>query len=252
MVAESATPLSTSGRIVLLIEPCHAVAKVGPRSQLSRFATEVDLARYIQRRRGPVVPALLRANPGPHVHGDSVISFWEHAPSEVGAEQLEIAAVPAYAELRVHLNGFPGALPCFTEPIEACRQVLGRGQLEGLSRAEAGMVGRALEAVHSLEIPEADIRILHGDPHVRNLTQAFGETLWLDLKSACLGPLEWDLAALPPAGHFQPPNPERLSALRAARSASVVVWCLQKRAPRQHEREAIRFHLQQLASAPAV
>jgi hypothetical protein len=234
-----------------LLEPCYVVAKVGAPSERARFATEVEIAKHVQRRRGPVVPALLRANPGPHVHDESVVSFWEYAPSEVETEGLDTAAAPAYAELRVHLDDFPGALPSFIEPIEACRVALARDPLRGLPQAAATLVSRTLEAAASLEVPQADLCVLHGDPHARNLTQSFGEVLWLDLKSACLGPLEWDLTALPSLGYFPPPNPGRFSTLRAIRSACVVVWCSQKPAPQQHDVEAIQFHLHQLASTSA-
>lgn len=251
LVAESGRRISSSGRSVLLLEPCSVVAKLGPSSELPRFATEVELARHVQRRRGPVVPALLRANPGPHIRGQWVISFWEYAPCEVGGEELELAAVPTYAELRAHLDDFPGRLPSFSQPIEACREVLARDEVPGLSRPELDLVSRALEAAVSFAVPKADLCVLHGDPHARNLTQSFGEVMWLDLKSACRGPLEWDLTALPSVGNFQPPNPERLASLRAVRSACVVIWCSQKPALEPHDREAIEYHLQQLAGAPA-
>ena len=65
LVARSGARISSSSRSVLLLEPCSVVAKVGPSSELPRFATEVELAKHVQRRRGPVVPALLRADPGP-------------------------------------------------------------------------------------------------------------------------------------------------------------------------------------------
>ena len=251
MVAESGSQISASSRSVLLLEPCSVVAKVGASSEWARFAKELELAQHVQRRRGPVVPALLRADPGPHAHGGSVISFWEYAPSEVGIEALEVAAVPTYAELRVHLDDFPGLLPSFSDPIEACCELLARDQVRGLSGPALSLVRRVLEAAGSFEIPKADLRVLHGDPHARNLTHSSGEVLWLDLKSACRGPLEWDLAALPPAGHFGAPDPERLATLRAVRSACVVVWCSQKPAAGPQDREAIDYHLQQLASSPA-
>ena len=250
LVAESGRRISSSGRSVFLLEPCSVVAKVGPSSEQSRFTTEVDLARHVQRRRGPVVPALLRANPGPHIRGELVISFWEYAPSEVGDEELELAAPPTYTELRVHLDDFPGRLPSFSQPIQVCREVLARDEVDGLSRPALRLVRRALETADSFEVPKADLCVLHGDPHARNLTQSFGEVMWLDLKSACRGPLEWDLTALPAVGHFQAPKPERLATLRAVRSACVVVWCSQKPALEPHDREAIEYHLQQLASAP--
>ena len=249
LVAESARPISTSGRTVLLLEPRSVVANVEVFTELPRYAREVELSKHVQHRRGPVVAALLRADPGPHVRDNWVISFWEYTPSEVTADALETSAAPAYAELRYRLNDFSGYLPYYLEPIEACREALTRSQLK---RPQPGfhLVRQALEAAVSLEVPASDLFVLHGDPHGRNLTASSGEVLWLDLKSACLGPLEWDLTALPPEGHFAPPNHDRFARLLSVRSACVVVWCLEKPRPQLHDLEAIQFHLQRLARTP--
>lgn len=188
--AEHAEEIASSERRVLLLEPCTIVAKVAPASELSRFTAEVQVAAHVQRRRGPVVPPLLRAEPGPYLRGQWVISFWEYAPSEVEHETLELAAVPAYVELLRHLADFPGRLPRFTEVIQGCREALARGRVQGLSHSDLELLESALALVDALELAEGDLRVLHGDPHARNLTRTYGETLWLDLESVCTGPVE--------------------------------------------------------------
>ena len=245
--ADTAELISSSGRSVILLEPCHVLAKVAPAAEYSHFTNEVQISTYVQRRRGPVVPPLLRADPGPHTHGPWVVSLWEYAPSETDLETLELAAVPAYAELRAHLNDFTGTLPYFTEPIIGCREAVSRGQLAGLASAQAGLIKGELAAIDALDLPEADLHVLHGDPHARNLTRSFGETLWLDFKSACIGPIEWDLTALPSGGLLGAGSPDLLVKLRRVRSACVVVWCSRKPSPSVVEREAISFHLEQLS-----
>ena len=226
------------------------MAKVAPASEFSHFATEVQVCTYVQRRRGPVVPPLLRADPGPHPRGLWVVSFWEFAPAETDLETLELEAVTTYSELREHLNDFSGALPHLTEPIIRCCEAISDGQLAGLPSAQVGLLGDELAAINLLDLSETNLRVLHGDPHVRNLTRSSGETLWLDLKAVCRGPIEWDLAALPPAGRITPGSPDLFLKLRRIRSACVVVWCSMKPSPSVIEREAISFHLEQLNCTP--
>ena len=245
--ADTAELISSSERSVILLQPCQVLAKVGSAAEHSRFTNEVQISTYVHRRSGPVVPPLLRADPGPHTHGSWAVSFWEYAPSETDLETLELAVVPAYAELRTHLNDFPGALPHFTEPIIGCREAVSGGQLGGLASAQVDLIKGELAAIDALDLPEADLRVLHGDPHVRNLTRSFGETLWFDFESACIGPIEWDLAALPSGESLVAGSPDLFVKLCRIRSACVVVWCSRKPSPSVGEREAISFHLEQLS-----
>jgi len=103
-----------------------------------------------------------------------------------------------------------------------------------------------------LDLAPGDIRHLHGDPHLRNLTQSDGKTLWLDLRAACTGPLEWDLSALPPSAGIETRRQDLLAQLQRLRSACVVVWCASKETPAPVELEAIQVHLERLAEQPAV
>lgn len=249
--AERAKLISSSSRSVILLDPCHVLAKVAPLSELSRSTTEVLLARHIQRRQGPAVPPLSCADAGPHVRGESVVSLWEYAPSEADDDTLELAATAAYTELRVHLEEFTRPLPRFSEPIVTAREALSRGHVAGLPPEAKRLVERELSGIELLDARQSDFRVLHGDPHIRNLTASFGKVLWIDLKSACLGPIEWDLSALPRAGHFGSVRPKLLARLRRIRSACVVVWCSLKPRPSENELEAITFHLDCLGCLPA-
>lgn len=246
MWADGGETIASSGRHVILLEPCHVLAKVAPGDRLGRFTVEVEVCRHVQRRRGPVVPPLLRGDPGPHEEGGFVVSLWEHLPSEVSGEDLEAEAVAAYVELLPHLQDYSGALPWFTEPAVACRESVARRALSSLPPERVRLVEHELAAIESIGVPESTVRVLHGDPHARNLTRSWGETLWLDLKAACRGPIEWDLTALPARGRFEPPDPELFARLQRLRSACVVVWCLTKASPSAHDRRAIAHHLERL------
>lgn len=241
--ADTAQTLAASGRTVLLLQPAFAVAKVAAADDEARFAVEVEVAHHVQRRKGPVVPPLLRGDPGPHLHGGWVVSLWEYAPREADEAALAREAPTAWADLVSHLSDLPGPLPDFREAIRDCRRALSEGGVRGLPGSALRLLVRELDTLGQLDLPANDLRVLHGDPHVGNLTRTSGEILWWDLESVCVGPLEWDLTALPGPGHVEPPDPGRLARLRRIRSACVAVWCARKPSPSRAEREALAFHL---------
>ncbi|MCP5056763.1 MAG: phosphotransferase [bacterium] len=237
------------GRTVLLLEPCAVVAKVSSSANSKRWSAELAVAAHVHRQGGPVVPPLRRSNPGPHVLDDLVVSLWEYRPAEVTADDLEHSA--AYAALLSCLHSYDRTLPDFLEPILACREAAASLDLPTLpsGAGTVGLLREAFSVLDELEIPRGELRPLHGDPHVGNLTKSHGETLWLDLESACIGPAEWDLTALPISFQNEAHDLGLLAQLRLLRSACVVVWCSQKTVPAPQEREAVEVHLELLASA---
>lgn len=236
------------GRAVVLLEPCLVVAKVSPLTDMVRCETEVALATHILHQQGPVVPPLLQGEPGPHRHGDAVVSFWEHCSSDGASTNHRDIAVTAYSQLAPYLQSYTGALPDFRTPIHSCRRAVLSDRLGCLSSTQQSLLITELGVLDQLDLSPEDTRNLHGDPHIRNLIRSNGETLWLDLKAACTGPLEWDLSALPHSAFLDNCRPNLLHQLKRLRSACVVVCCALKEAPNPVEVEAIRVHLKRLAS----
>jgi hypothetical protein len=70
----------------------------------------------------------------------------------------------------------------------------------------------------------------------------------IDFESACTGPLEWDLSALPGggAGVFPDVDHELLAVLRQLRSLCVAVWCWQRPGRTPEIDRAARLHLNRL------
>lgn len=251
LVAEEASLIADSSRSVFLLEPCSVVAKVTTLNRSKQMQTELSVCSHVQRSKGPVVPPLLRGSPGPYTSNDWIATLWENCPSERSVEALESDALMAYLELRPHLDSFEGALPSFSEPILRCAQGLADLSHDQLSRAEIASLERVLGSFERLDLAALETCALHGDPHAGNLTYSCFETMWLDLESACVGPLEWDLTSLPGPGHFEPPNQELKEFLDYVRSACVVVWCVSKGSLSPAEEEAVRFHLDRVARGPA-
>ena len=71
---------------------------------------------------------------------------------------------------------------------------------------------------------------------------------WIDLDSACRGPLEWDAAFLTPeaAALFPELDPEALEVASRLVSACVATWCWVQPGRAPEVDEAARFHLRRL------
>ncbi len=244
--AERASVLPSSGREVLLLEPCRVVAKVSPSADARACDTELALAVHLHARDAPVVPPLLGIDPMLYTHADRVISFWKYCAPDgrsIGAE----AVSAAYTRLSPHLQSFAGELPDFREPIRACQRIVADGQLTSLPREACTVLRDAFSRMDQLDVSAQEEQTLHGDPHAGNLLSCGGELLWLDFASACRGPLEWDLGSL--LAPVEGARPELLRQLSLLRSACVVVWCALKQVPTPPETEAIEFHLARLAAS---
>ena len=241
LAARQAETLRAGRRLVLHLHPDDVVVRASPRAALPAATRELALAANLARD-GALVGPPLAARAGPHVGRSLVVTLWEHMPalSPVACSDDEHAA--AYGALRPALDRAldtwsPEAraeLPDFRRPI--------RGALACLRRSGPGLASPDRTLVEG-ELADHLVRLrgwhrrrrpvlLHGDPHANNLVRArrgAGEALlWVDLESACLGPVEWDLSAVPvpPSGRAAPPHDAAcLAAMRRLRSACVVAWC---------------------------
>jgi hypothetical protein len=153
-------------------------------------------------------------------------------------------------ELRRTLDSYRGHLPSFIASIRSCLSSVESGTQ--LARSDANLLvsvlTNGLAHLGELQLPAVP---LHGDPHAGNLIEASRGFLWLDFESACLGPIEWDLTALP-ADHAPPQFlTPALHLFLQIRRACVVTWCSQRpsRGPREHE--AIAYHLAALRETHA-
>src|SRR5438552_531733 len=89
---------------------------------------------------------------------------------------------------------------------------------------------------------------IHGDPHLGNVLMTSNGPRWTDWESACVGPVEWDLACLPETAlpSFPTVNAELLTVLRDLRSVCVAVWCWAEPDRAPEKREAAEYHLRRL------
>jgi Ser/Thr protein kinase RdoA (MazF antagonist) len=183
--------------LLVHLEPAPVVARVP--LTLSRlrgpdwFATELELAAFLELRGAPVAPPARDVDPGPHAADGYAISLWAWLDHDL-ARFDPAAAGHSLRELHDALARYPGALPSFDRldevgtllrSLEPSR-VASSEDLERLRAAHAELARR----------PRPSGGPLHGDAHFRNVLWTPEGPRWSDLENACRGPVEFDLACI--------------------------------------------------------
>lgn len=191
--------------VVLHLAPAPVVVRVATLTRLVRpdgltpFTREVSLATALAAGGAPVVPPSDLLPPGPHRHGETVLSFWTHVtvlPEAPGP--AEVAA--AFTELHGHLAVQPVSGAPLDTPLRDLEHFLARASAWGVGEADLG----ALETRLGRLRPRLDgpVRQLHGDAHPGNLLRTPHGWRWIDLEDSCSGPAAWDLACLRSTGRL--------------------------------------------------
>jgi hypothetical protein len=97
-------------------------------------------------------------------------------------------------------------------------------------------------------VTSLDYQPLHGECHLNQAILSPSGVRWLDFEAACLGPKEWDLAALDEEGvrAYGGADPSLLALLRTARLFCIVTWCWTQPDRAPEVREAAEYHLEYL------
>jgi Phosphotransferase enzyme family len=147
----------------------------------------VELASFLAAEGAPVVPPSRLVPPGPHVRDGLHVSFWahvDHDPDRFDAAEAGRSLRALHRTLATATVPLPGF-----ERLDELALVI-----EGLPASPHVDAVRAAHArLHETSLPR---RPLHGDAHFGNVLWTRGGPLWTDLENACLGPVEYDLAAL--------------------------------------------------------
>lgn len=224
--------LHDSNHVVVRLDPHPVVAKVDPYRSPERrgsLAREVAVAAHLTGTGAPVVAPL---GPVRRSRSSLAVALW------CRVAQLDRAVDPsdlATALRRVHdgLAWYPDPLPSYVEALDRPRAVLDDRQVMGrLPEADVDLLRTGLDRwAATLRDADRPQRALHGEPHEGNVLVTSDGPVLLDFEAACQGPLEWDVAHLPPAAaeryaeHHGDIDEHALAFARLLTSARIATWC---------------------------
>ncbi len=225
--------ISDCNNTIVHLAPLPVVAKVchttGRPAGPAALRRELEISQHLAGAGAPIVPLSPELPATVHRYGPQALTFWRY--EEGDPEPVFDAASAGRALRAVHaaLAAYRGPLPCFLD-----RQIRQTGRLLAdptalsvLPPSDRDFVaGEHRRLTCALRDRDLSPRALHGDPHPGNFLVSRGRHLVIDFESACSGPLEWDLSALPAGGVDSfPVDPDLLALLRRLRSLCAAVWC---------------------------
>lgn len=237
--------LSDWNDTIVRLEPEPLVARVAtspfradPEAELER---EVATARAVVERGGPALPPATGLPAGPHRAHGLPLTFWPYVDAAAGD--------PSPAELAASLRALHEALPARLPPLETTLERTAALALPSLPEDDRRFLADALRDLRRrLDAFGLSERALHGGPHRGNLLRTPDGLRWIDLGTACRGPLEWDMAYLPPeaVALFPEIEPAALEVASRLMSACVATWCWAQYGRAREVDDAAHFHLRRL------
>lgn len=258
VVADQPAILADSNNTIVLLSPSPIIAKVGTShfrdAELESLTRELAVAAHLTQLGAPVVAPAREVDPGPHRWRTLTLTLWQYTPSteeESSPEPAERAAV--LGAVHEGLASYSGELPRYEIELADARRLLQPERSPTLPASDRRfLLGVVDELQRTLPGRTTRRQPLHGSPHAGNWIHTAEGPLLLDFETACLGPLEWDLAALDDTtlALFDEIDLELVARLRRMRSVCVAAkcWIDPNRAP--EVQAAAHVHLKVLRGEP--
>jgi hypothetical protein len=196
--ADEANVLHVSNRIALRLLPSDVLARVAlPTHEAAAF--EVGLAGQLAATDSPI--ALLDPRMAPRVYERDgfTITFWTYYEPQTARALSPADYADGLKRLHVGMQEVDFTTPHFTDRVTEAQRLVGSRE----STPELGDADRDLLVdTFTRVIPEiagrgAAEQLLHGEPHPGNVLNTRNGPLFVDLETACRGPVEFDLAHVP-------------------------------------------------------
>jgi hypothetical protein len=247
--AAGAVVIAASNNIVVRLPGESLIAKVstslpgGPgQAALER---ELRLGRRLTDRGAPTAPPAPGPVAGPHQAAGVAVTIWRYVAHGPKPQDGDRMLGEALYRFHAALADFVSELPTLAERIDRAGRVLqDPTATPSLSAADRMISRRAQDRLMSLVTSHGNRTALHAEPHDGNIVWRTDGPVLIDFEAACRGPVEWDLAYLPPAAlaAFPARDNAAIARLRAGVSYCVAAWCLQNPDPTPAVSEAARIH----------
>jgi hypothetical protein len=226
--AEDAIVLHNSNRIAVRFLPCDVLARVGPaRTHGADFGFELEVSRRLAASGAPCGEPDPRVAPRTYERDGFAITFWTYY-EPVSPETSPPDFAQALHRLHAGLRKMTLPTPHFTDRVEEAQSLVGDPVLTPELRAtDRELLANALRTLLTAVVQRGSKeQLLHGEPHPGNLLNTRDGPLFIDLQTACRGPVEFDVAHAPEAvvAHYPNLDTELVDQCRLLKLAMVAAW----------------------------
>lgn len=201
MTVDDAVVLQNSNKLTLRLLPCDTLARVAPLAdQVLQF--EVELAGLLAETGSPVAALEPRVVPRVYEHDGFAVTFWTYYASAM-PDVAPVDFARSLRRLHVGMRKIEVATLRFTDRVAEAGQLLANRNLTpGLGDEDREFLGSLQESLTRTIVESGAVeQLLHGEPHPGNVLNTRFGPLFIDLETCCRGPVEFDLAHVPDAGH---------------------------------------------------
>ena len=224
---DEANVLHASNRIALRLLPSDILARVAlPSHKAAAF--EVDLAARLAATDSPVALLDPRVAPRVYERDGFEITLWTYYEPQTARELSPADYADALSRLHVGMQHVDVTTPHFSDRVrEAQLLVESRDRTPDLGDDDRDLLVNTFSRVMPVVAGRgAAEQLLHGEPHPGNVLNTRNGPLFIDLETACRGPVEFDLAHVPTAVSECYPgiDPALLDECRILVIAMVAAW----------------------------
>jgi len=250
---DDAIVLHDSNRLVLRLLPCNIVARVAHIAHCAGAVFEVELARLLAHTESPIATLDARVDPHIYVQNGFVITLWTYYEPLTPGAVAPADYARSLEQLHAGMRPIGIATPHFTDRGAEAQSLIGSpNDTPELPDADRQLLGDTITTVTQRIVERTTAeQLLHGEPHPGNLLQTQEGLLFVDLETACRGPVEFDVAHAPReiAKHYVDVDPTLVDECRLLMLAMVIAWRWDRRDELPNGRELALTWMQELRAA---
>src|SRR5262245_21760884 len=229
LAVDSAVILHASNRLTLRLLPSDVVARVAPAAH-GAAQLEVDLAARLVGIDSPAAPPDPRVPPRVHERDGFAITMWTYYEPQPSRELSPVAYADALARLHQGMRHVDVPTPRFLDRVREAEELIGNAEeTPEIDETDRNLLTSTFTTVtRAISERGATEQLLHGEPHPGNVLDTTAGPLFIDLETACRGPVEFDLAHVPEDVSARYPAIDRalLGECRLLVLAMVAAWRL--------------------------
>lgn len=230
LTVDKVVVLQASNRLTLRLVPADTVARVA-RPSHGAMQLEVDLAARLGAIGSPIAALDARVPARVYRRDGLAITLWTWYAPRRSPGLAPAAYADALRRLHQSTKRVDLTTPHFFDRVREAAEIVGdRERTSTLSEPDRNLLTSTFSRVTSAIVERgAPEQLLHGEPHPGNVLDTEAGPLFIDLETACRGPVEFDLAHVPEAVSERYPDIDQ-ALLRDCRNlvlAMVTAWRLE-------------------------
>ncbi len=230
LAVDRAVLLQASNRSTWRLLPADVVARVALPSH-GAMQLEVDLAARLAGTDSPVATLDPRVPARVYQRDGFAITLWTYYDPQPSRELAPDTYANALLRLHQAMQHVDLATPHFLDRVKEAEEIVeDRERTPALRESDRALLASTFSTVTRAISDRAAVeQLLHGEPHPGNVLHTASGPLFIDLETACRGPVEFDLAHVPEAVSARYPDvdQELLRQCRLLVLAMVAAWRLE-------------------------